>query len=116
MDDQNLTTNFFKGETVELTVLAKNLDGTPLTNPADYSLIFTVGLTAEAIPFLEFPSNYTLIDAPTAAFNITLTATELATMVEGRNYYYNIWSQGLTGDPRLQCKGKIVLNKSIAPT
>jgi hypothetical protein len=116
MEDQDLITNFFKGESIELTVLAKNNDGTTLTDPADYSLLLTVGVNAGAVPFVEFNSHYTLIDPPTATFNITVPNAELTDLLEGKTYYYNIWSQGLSGDPRLQCKGKIVLNKSIAPT
>jgi hypothetical protein len=40
---------------------------------------------------------------------------DLTTLVEGKTYFYNIWTKHLTDDPRLQSYGKFVLQKSIAP-
>ena len=116
MDDQNLTDNFFKGEAVEITLLAKNVDGTPLTDANDAIVIMTIGLSPSGEPLLQFDDKHTLLDLPTARFNITLSALDVTLLTEGKAYYYNMWTQALTGDPRLQGKGKISLNKSIEPT
>jgi hypothetical protein len=115
MDAQDLTTYFYKGEAVQITVMAKNPDGTVISNTASQTIIFTIGASVGAEPTLSFDDRFSLEDGPTGEYSIDVSDADLTTLVEGKTYFYNIWTKHLTDDPRLQSYGKFVLQKSIAP-
>lgn len=107
-------TEYYKGEHVEITFFAKNRDNTPLTNPASQTITMTIGESNSGVPSLTFTTasgDITLSDAPTARFLISLSASDLNTLVEGKTYYYNIWSG--TTQKTLQASGRFVLQFSI---
>jgi hypothetical protein len=106
-------TQYFKGEHVEITFFAKDRDNSPLDNAASATITMTVAETTNGAPFVTFStaSDITLVDAPTAEFLISLSATDLTPLMEGRTYYYNIWSG--TTQKTLQAFGKFLLQPSI---
>ena len=110
-------TDFHKGELIQISLLAKNPDGTALDNAATTAIVMTIALTDDGAPDLEFSTtegSITVTDAPTAEFAIALLPSDLTALGEGRRFYYNIWSG--TGDARLlQVKGKFKLLNSVEP-
>ena len=109
--------DFHKGELVEITLLAKNPDGGVLTNPAGATVVMTLCRTVGGAPFVEFSTvngAVTLVDAPTSAFAIQLLPSQTSTLVEGKSYYYNIWT-GVGDSKILQAKGTIKLLSSVEP-
>lgn len=64
----------------------------------------TVATTTEAAPALQFEGTTQIVVSP----------EDVATLDEGRPYYYNIW-QELGGDIDLLFTGQFLLNKSIQP-
>lgn len=106
-------TEYHKGEHVEITFFAKDRDGTPLDNAATQTITMTVSETVSGAPIATFTTggDITLVDGPTAKFLISLSASDLNSLVEGKTYYYNIWSG--TTQKTLQAYGKFVLQYSI---
>lgn len=106
-------TEYYKGEHVEITFFAKDRDNTPLDNAASQTITMTIGESVGGVPLLTFTTggDITLVDGPTAEFLISLSASDLTSLVEGKTYYYNIWSG--TTQKTLQASGKFVLQYSI---
>ena len=104
---------YHKGEHVEITFFAKDRDGTPLDNAATANITMTIGESVEGAPILTFTTggDITNTDVPTAKYLISLSTTDLASLIEGRSYYYNIWSG--TTQRTLQAYGKFLLKPSI---
>lgn len=113
---QDLSSYFYKGETATINLLAKNPNGSVISNPTDQTIIITIGTTLSSSPILEFNDRFVLEDAPTGSFSVSLTDADMDSLVEGKVYFYNLWSKHLTDDPRLQTFGKFLLQKSIKPT
>lgn len=111
----DMITNFYKGEAVEFTLLAKNPDGTVITTPLLQTLILTIGSSINGAPELEFDDKHTVVDESLGKYQLLLSAANVSALVEGKTYYYNLWSKLAAADPRLQAYGKILLQKSIEP-
>lgn len=107
----NDITTFYKGETVQFFVSAKNADGTALTSPGTQTIIVKIATSISGSPMLTFNSNFVLVEA--SKFLVTLSADELEKLTEGRPYFYNVWSQNGAEDPRLQVSGRITLQRGI---
>lgn len=111
-------TGFFKGEVVDISFLAKNRDGSILSSAATATVSITIGLTPQGDPLLEYTTvtgEISLTSAPAGSFRILLDPTDLATLVEGKIYYYNIWTWQSAASKTLQANGKFILQNSIAP-
>ncbi len=109
VDATNITA-FYKGEPVEIQLFAKAPGGSNVIASAGSQVIkITVAATKAGTAILDYNDKYTLIDSPTAEFKIILTVANLSTLVEGITYYYYIWSQLSSDDPRLQKWGAITL-------
>ena len=109
--------NFHKGELLAITLLAKNPDGSPLSSPATTAVTMTLARTVGGTPFVEFSTAngaITLSDAPTSTFGIQLVPSQTSALVEGKTYYYNIWT-GIADAKILQAKGTIKLINSVEP-
>lgn len=113
---QDLSTYFYKGETATIALLAKNPDGSIISNPTDQTIIITIGTTLSSAPILEFNDRFTLQSALTGSFSVSLSDEDMSSLTEGKVYFYNLWSKHLTADPRLQTFGKFLLQKSIKPS
>lgn len=107
----NDITTFYKGETVQMFISAKNADGTPLTSPSTQMIIVKISSVAGGDPMLTFNNKYVLVSA--SKFMVSLTSEDLEDLKEGVWYHYNVWSKNGLEDPRLQITGKIQLQKSI---
>lgn len=111
-------TGFYKGEVVDITFLAKNRDGSILNSAATATVSMTIGVTPKDEPSLEFTTvsgKITLVSAPAGSFRIYLDTTDLTTLVEGKVYYYNIWTWQTGTEKTLQAYGKFILQNSISP-
>jgi hypothetical protein len=111
-------TGFFKGEVVDITFLAKNRDGTVLSSAGTATVLMTIGATPKDAPLLTFTTvsgEITLISAPAGSFRIIIDETDLSTLVEGKTYYYNLWTYQIVSDKTLQAYGKFILQNSVAP-
>ncbi len=106
---------FSRTETVDVTLFAKDRDGTPLSDAAAQTLSMTIGETPSDPFLLEFNTTpqITLQDAPTAQFLIRLLASDLTSLVEDTRYYYNMWSDNGSNVLILQSKGEFYLKGSI---
>ena len=113
---QDLSDYFYKGETATITLLAKNPNGSVISNPTDQTIIITIGSSLNSDPILQFNDRFVLEDVPTGNFSISLSDADMDSLVEGKVYFYNLWSKYLTADPRLQTYGKFVLQRSIKPS
>lgn len=107
-------TEFYKGEPVTIRLFARDPGGAAvIASPASQVIKVTVGETKRGSAKLTFTSNYTLVSATTGEFLITLAASDVSSLTEGETYFYNIWSQLNSEDPRLQKWGKLILGPSI---
>ena len=108
-------TEFYWGEPITLTLLAKDPDGTVITTPASQTIKMTIGRTKGGTALLDFDDKGTLEDAGTGEFTVALAVSDYSsTLTEGQTYYYSLWSQLSSNDPRLQKWGKLVLGPAIA--
>jgi hypothetical protein len=111
-------TGFFKGEVVDINFLAKNRDGSILSSAATATVSMTIGNNPIDSPLLTFQTGsaeITLTSAPAGSFRIFLDPTDLATLAEGKVYYYNIWTWQTPTEKTLQAYGRFVLQNSISP-
>lgn len=111
-------TDFYKGEVVDITFLAKNRDGSILSSAATAEVCMTIGLTPQGDPlhtFTKVTGQVTLISAPAGSFRILLNLTDIASIVENKIYYYNIWTWQNVSDKTLQAQGQFSLLNAIAP-
>jgi hypothetical protein len=109
--------NRHKGEAIEILIAAKAPGGEEvIETPTDQTLIITVSdhPGTEAILSFDKAPQVILVDELTGEWFIQLTESNLAPLKERKTYYYNIWSQLGIATPRLQAKGKIVLDRSIS--
>jgi len=103
--------DFYKGESVQLFVSAKNADGSALSSPSTQTIIFKVSLVDGGDPLVEFDDKFVLVSG--SRFMVTIPAADLEDLKESVTYHYNVWSKNGSEDPRLQVAGKLKLQKSI---
>jgi len=111
-------TEFYKGEYLQITFFAKDRNGAVIETPASQIITLTISDTPEGIPTHTFGTatgEITLTNATTGEFTIYLTAIKMATLLEGRSYYYNIWTGLSANQIVLQALGKLTLKKSVEP-
>lgn len=111
MTTTNNILSFYKGETVQMLVSAKNADGTALTSPSTQTIIIKIASSTGGEPILEFDDKFVLVSG--SKYMISLTATDLEDLKESTMYFYNVWSKNGSEDPRFQAGGKLQLQKSI---
>lgn len=111
-------TGFYKGEVVDITFLAKNRDGSVISSPATAVVSMTISGNPKDAPALTFSTatgKISLVSVPLGSFRILLEETDLDSLVEGKTYYYNIWTWQDPTQKTLQAYGKFNLQNSIDP-
>lgn len=106
------------GDTIDITVYAKNRDGTALINAASQTMTMTISATFNGAPVLEFNASpqITLQDTPTAEFLIRLQGSDYVTLTEDVRYFYNIWTDDGATLQLLQNYGEFMVRSSIEPS
>ncbi len=110
---------FSKDETVEVTLLLRNRDGTVITSAATVAvdLVISKDGTSDAVYEFDTTPQIILADAPTGQWNVTLEPADVVNLKEGAEYRYDVWSTGSGGTPRLhQITGVLQLQKSTPPS
>lgn len=120
MATETSITEYHKGEYVRILFYAKNRAGEALPNAASHTIVMTVANDASSSPFLTLSTtdgDIVLNNESTAEFIINLYEADQVNMVEGRSYYYNIWSWSNSTPTvqSLQAKGDFILKSSIEP-
>jgi len=102
--------NFKFGETVRVSVLAKERDGTVLANADTATMTFKLAAldTGVAIHTFTTTPEINLTDIPTADFTIVLPTATIPLILEGVSYRWDIWTTSVGGDVLHQAGG--VLN------
>lgn len=113
-------TEYHKGEYVRILFYAKNRAGEVLPNPSQHTVTMTVGESPEGSALLTLSTTngkITLNNEATAEFIINIYEADQTNLVEGRSYYYNIWtwSDATPTVQSLQAKGDLILKSSIEP-
>ena len=107
---------YHKGEYIRILFYPKNNLGQPL--PAESSVAMTISETASGAPiktFTEETGNVSYNNPTTGEYLIEIFKVDVADLVEGRAYYYNLWSW-LDAAPTvksLQAMGEFTLKSSI---
>ena len=109
--------NTHKGEPVEILFQAKNGDGTVITDPANQTVIVTIGRTPKGEPILRFDQSpqIILLSVSDGEWFIQLAESALAGLVEEKTYHYNIWTRAAGGEPRLQAFGRLKRLPAVGP-
>jgi hypothetical protein len=104
------------GETLRLTVSAREQDGTALASPDTATLSFVVGPPRLGPVLLSFDAapQIVLTDAVESIWTVSLSPVDLAPLGWGIAYRYDIWSD--QGAVRLhQIGGTLYLQPSVLP-
>ncbi len=109
--------DFQIGETIRISVLAKERDESALASPATATMSVHIALTTSntAIYVFNTTPEVTLTDAPTAEFTIVLPATTIPLLLEGVTYRYDIFSTSAGADVLHQAGGAFKLNPAVEP-
>ena len=107
---------YHKGEYIRILFYPKNRLGEAL--PAESSVVMTISETANGLPLktlTEETGNITYNNPTTGEYLIEIFKEDVADLVEGRAYYYNLWAW-LDATPTvksLQAMGEFTLKSSI---
>ena len=109
--------DFHIGETIRITVLAKERDGSVLDSPATATMSVHIALTAGdlAIHVFNTVPEVTLTDEPTAEFAIVLPAATIPTILEGKVYRFDVFTTSSGGDILHQAGGALRLKPAVEP-
>lgn len=110
--EENITSTHH-GERLVIELFAKDSEGEVIANPAGQTVTLAISRSEGGEPLLELSSGWSLASAPEGRFVGTFSASDLATLVEGVPYRYNIWTRESGADPLLQAKGRLMRQASI---
>ena len=110
----NLTAFRF-GETVRVSLLAKERDGTVLDSPASATMTFKIAgsVADDAIHTFTTTPEITLADEPTSDFTIVLPAATIPLVLEGVSYRWDAWTTSVGGDVLHQSGGVLNLRSTV---
>jgi hypothetical protein len=102
-------------EALTILVSITNDNGTPVSNPEDFTIELKVSATPYGTALLTFddPPFVSLVDIINAKWLIKIPRAQLSSLVVDKKYYYNIWSIESGEDPVLQAKGSLVITDAI---
>ncbi len=108
---------FHIGETIRITVLAKERGGSALASAATATMSVHIADSAASLAIHVFNTTpeVTLTDAPTANFTIVLPVATIPTLLEGTVYRYDIYTTSSGGDILHQAGGALVLKPAVEP-
>ena len=108
-------TDFQFGETVRVTVLAKERDGAALDSAATATMTLKIAefVADDAIYMFTTTPQITLTDEPTADFTIALTAADIALILEGVSYRWDVWTTSAGADVLHQAGGVLNLRSAV---
>lgn len=110
--------DFHHGETLVITLSAKNPDGSVITNAANQTVTWQISNKEDGPAVLSFDTapQVVLQDAPTGVWDLSLQFADYNTFLrETKTYYYNVWTTDLSGTNLLQVKGTLAMGSSINP-
>ena len=107
--------DFAIGETVRITVLAKERDGTVLLSPGTATMTLNIAALPADTPIVTFNTTpeITLTDTPTSDFTIALPTAAIPLILEGITYRYDIYTASAGGDVLHQAGGALRLKPAI---
>lgn len=114
MADIKNITDFSKGEQFQVKVLARNRDGTPLSDAANTTFEFIISDEVGGVALLTFNSSPQIIltDAAAADWAISLSPADLTTLTEETKYWYEVWTTSAGGIEVHQNKGALTFEKA----
>lgn len=109
--------DFQIGETIRITVLAKERDGSVLNTPATATMSVHIALSPSdlAIHVFNTTPEVTLTDETAAEFTIVLPATAIPTLLEDTVYRYDIYTTSAGDDILHQAGGALKLKPAVEP-
>lgn len=109
------TLTFRHGETVQISISAKERDGTTaLASAGSATLYLTIAAAEDADPLYQFSSSPQVVlgDGPTARWDVTLAPADVPLLTEARTYFLNVWTVR-TGTVIFQARATLTLAASI---
>lgn len=108
---------FAAGETIRITVLAKNRDGTALTGAATQTMAINIAKSTSSAILYSFDSSpqISLTTELTAEFTIAIAASAIPLLLEGVTYRYDIYTTSSGADVLHQVGGVLKLLPAAEP-
>ncbi len=105
------------GETIRITVLAKERDGSVLASASTATMALHIALLPADVAIYVFNTTpeITLADEPTADFTIALPAATIPLLLEGVAHRFDIFTTSAGGDVLHQAGGVLKLKPAIEP-
>lgn len=112
-------TEFYKGETVQFSVEAKDRTGAALdlTGATVYLSVAAAKINEGAltVQWTEADPQVTVTDAAGGLIDVNLSAADLNALDEGSTFHYGIWTYTASGVRLLQALGTIILASAVQP-
>ena len=114
--EKDIVDVFHKGETVSITLKARNPDGNIISSPLDQEVYFTLSDTPGGTAIYtgtKTGGDVVVTDEDCGKYLIQVLPASLTAIADGTEYFYNVWTGNPPGVLLLQAKGKFKLQESI---